>query len=159
MGEEQEPIIWRTWQELVAWYPTPEQANDEYNRQVAAWADYEPNEPGATSSGKRVSYIGWFWRDVDFAGLSIPIGRINDDMTGVMASNKWGYDSRHLTRDEALYFRDLLDTAFVALRDDDRREAKRVTRKLWSWMYRLKDVGSWYIEETWQQWQARHAGV
>src|SRR5690348_12365460 len=113
--EQEQQIAWRTWQELAAHYPTVEAANDEYNRQVSAWSDYEANEPGATSSGKRIPYIGWFWRDANFAELRIPIGRTPDGFTGVMESNKWGYDSRYLTHDEAQRFRDLLDTAFVAL--------------------------------------------
>lgn len=52
------------------------------------------------TGGKRIPYIGWYYRNVDWAGLSVPIADCGD-FIGICENNKWGYDQRYLEPDEA----------------------------------------------------------
>lgn len=76
--------------------------NRELNDFVARHADYEPgdSEPDPHGHGKRVPYIGWFWRDVDFAREYYVIGNCGQ-FIGFMENNKWGYPQRRLIPSEA----------------------------------------------------------
>jgi hypothetical protein len=74
--------------------------NNRLNEFVSTYADYKDNEVTPHGVGKRVPYIGWYWRAVDFVGGNIPIGDCGQ-FVGVMANNKWDYNERMLTPDEA----------------------------------------------------------
>lgn len=79
--------------------------NKELNEIVAKFADYEDDE----GDGMRVPYMGWYWRDVDFAGAD-PYITIGTDGTTVafMENNKWGYPERRLLPEEVATVRRLV---------------------------------------------------
>ena len=74
--------------------------SDELNAKLRAIDDAEGglDFDAFGNSGKRLPYIGWFWRDVDWSrddcvlGI-IPRGADGNDkpLVGFMESNKWGY--------------------------------------------------------------------
>lgn len=72
--------------------------NKELNELVSRYADYNDDDSGA--EGKRVPYIGWFWRSVDFANEDYRIGDCGE-FIGFMENNKWGYPGRSLTPKES----------------------------------------------------------
>lgn len=74
--------------------------NGELNRLVARYADYDDDESGDHGDGKRVPYIGWYWRNVDFVGGDFHVGHCGS-FIGFMENNKWDYPERRLTPDEA----------------------------------------------------------
>jgi hypothetical protein len=81
--------------------------NDHLNGFISDWADRKDDDAAPLAgllthneSGKRVPYIGWYWRDVDFAAKRITIADCGD-FIGFCENNKWGYDQRDLTDDEA----------------------------------------------------------
>lgn len=75
--------------------------NKELNDFVFKFANYDNDDEDAhLSTGKRVPYIGWFWRYTDFICGRIRIGNCGK-FIGVMENNKWGYSQRLLTPDEA----------------------------------------------------------
>jgi hypothetical protein len=74
--------------------------NRELNHFIASHDEFKDDEVDPHGHGKRVPYIGWYWRNVDFAtGKYIPIGDCGE-FIGFMENNKWGYASRILTPDE-----------------------------------------------------------
>ena len=73
--------------------------NDQLNDLVAKYADYDDDESG-NAWGKRVPYVGWFWRYVNFVDADFVIGDCVD-FVGFMENNKWGYRQRRLTPEEA----------------------------------------------------------
>lgn len=89
--------------------------NELYNRRVDKLADFAKDEKvyDDTNTGKRIPYIGWFWRDADFVTPQISIGRTNDGYIGVMENNKWDYPERLMTEQEASTFIDFLESAFA----------------------------------------------
>lgn len=102
-------------------------------------ADYSENDK--RGSGKRLPYIGWYWRSVDFAAKSIPVGDCGE-FIGFMENNKWGYSERDLTPDEADHAIALLwkareESNRGGLVSDlyDARDA--VLTELWDWMQTL----------------------
>ncbi len=81
--------------------------NQRYNDFVSQYSDYKdeekPQDPTAANGragGKRVPYIGWFWRSVDFANKEISLGDCGE-FIGIMENNKWGYPERLATEEEA----------------------------------------------------------
>ena len=121
--------------ELLAANPA-DLANKVYNDWIAEEAD-EPDE------GKAIPYLGWYWRDTDFARKSIPIGRSERGYIGVMENNKWGYASRYLTPAECDNFIAFIDRARAA-RDkggnhaDIRAGVDNVLCELREWMQSLE---------------------
>jgi hypothetical protein len=73
--------------------------NNRLNDFISHYSDLADGEEGH-HSGKRIPYIGWHWRSVDFVGLNIPVGNCGD-FIGFMENNKWDHDERMLTKDEA----------------------------------------------------------
>lgn len=72
----------------------------EYNDFIRQRADNDGED-----HGKRIPYIGWFWRHIEFSQpTSIPIGDCGE-FIGFMANNKWDYPERCLTEDEAAHVR------------------------------------------------------
>lgn len=116
--------------------------NDLYNRAVADLADYESGETDPHGHGKRIPYIGWFWRDCDFVHRCIAIGD-SGAFTGVMESNKWGYPERAMTPEEAETFIGYLERAFAARNRggnvaDAHAAAEVIFGELWDWFQTLK---------------------
>jgi hypothetical protein len=75
----------------------------EYNDFISSRAD--------DKNGKRVPYIGWYWRHITFSDLtSIPIGDCGE-FIGFMANNKWDYPERRLKADEAAHIVSIIDEA------------------------------------------------
>lgn len=80
--------------------------NERYNQFISSYADYNENDKpqdstisNGKSNGKRVPYIGWFWRDTNFANKLISIGDCGEYI-GIMENNKWDYSERLLTSEE-----------------------------------------------------------
>ncbi len=115
--------------------------NNLYNHQVAEWADYDDNQKGKHGYGKRIPYIGWFWRHTDFANKRISIGNCGD-FIGVMENNKWDYPEREMTEQEADTFIDYLEQAFAEaskINDSNHRaNAEKVFDELWKWFQTLE---------------------
>lgn len=78
--------------------------NDHYNDFCGSYADDE--------SSKRIPYLGWYWRHVNFAELKITIG-MGGGLVGFMENNKWDYPERDLTEAEAKKVISYLDRAIA----------------------------------------------
>jgi hypothetical protein len=93
--------------------------NDIYNDEIREYADFaDGDSANDTTTGKRIPYIGWFWRDTDFAERNITIGKATVESgyaesgyVGVMEKNKWDYPERQMTPEEAATFIDFLEQA------------------------------------------------
>lgn len=107
-----------------------------YNAHVAQYADYGTGMH-PEKGGKRIPYIGWFWRDTDFVGKQISIGNCGD-FIGVMENNKWGYPERLMTAEECDIFISYLDKAFAAKKDE---EKEQMFVECWEWFQTLKIEG------------------
>lgn len=70
--------------------------NNRLNSFMANHADKSKEE----GDGKRIPYIGWFWRSVNFVDGEITIGDCGD-FIGFMENNKWDYPERELSKEEA----------------------------------------------------------
>jgi hypothetical protein len=119
-------------------------ANSVLNDWCASVADYGDHDSDPHGHGKRLPYIGWYWRSVDFARKRITVGDCGD-FIGFMENNKWGHPERDLSPDECDHVIDLLWRA--------RREGSRggnlaeifaardeVLTELWGWMQDLTDI-------------------
>lgn len=83
----------------------------EYNEFLRNRADYEEGQQGKHGHGKRLPYIGWYWRHIEFSDLlNIPIGDCGE-FVGFIANNKWGYPERVLTEAEARAVMAIIDEA------------------------------------------------
>lgn len=94
--------------------------NNRYNDFIRERSSYreeekpvDPTIANGFSNGKRVPYIGWFWRATDFYNKNIPIGDCGSYI-GVMENNKWDYPERQLTEEECDKVIAILDEALVA---------------------------------------------
>jgi hypothetical protein len=102
--------------------------------------------------GKRIPYIGWFWRDVLFDSF-VPIGEAPSPdnsgrpFIGFMANNKWGYPERYLTEVERLQVLAYLDKAIASYRDKDALGA--ALRELWDYMQTLNTETTQGWEDAW----------
>lgn len=123
--------------------------NTRYNQFVSNLANYDddekPQDPtlsSGTTYGKRVPYIGWFWRNVDFSRKELPIGDTGE-FIGFIANNKWDYPQRLLTEGEANKVIEIIE---LAMREDEKggsvKEIREKTRaeleKLWGYLQTLK---------------------
>lgn len=85
--------------------------DQEYNSFLGKYADYDEDEYDPRGHGKRLPYIGWYWRSVQFSVPTlIPIGHCGD-FIGFMENNKWDYPSRYLTEEEAMKLIQIIDEA------------------------------------------------
>lgn len=95
--------------------------NERYNNFLSRWADLAENEEPFNKNienGKRIPYMGWFWRSLYFYKKEIPIGFSDDsDYIGFMASNKWGYPERNLTESE---FNQVIEIIDEAMRNNEK---------------------------------------
>jgi hypothetical protein len=112
-----------------------------YNNFLREWADYDITEDDPHGHGKRVPYIGWFWRDVDFAERRIPLGHCGD-FIGFMRSNKWNHPERVATPGEFAKIIEIIDGAIAeskkrGSREDVRENVNVELTKLWAYMQTL----------------------
>ena len=112
------------------------QINDRYNARIAEISDFEPGDTAFSWTGKRIPYIGWMWRDVDFAGRRIPVGNTGT-YKGIMESNKWGYPERLMTEEEATKFIGYLDAAFAKQDWGAKEQAEQIWAELRAWFQTL----------------------
>lgn len=122
-------------------------ANTVINDWCGDVADYRQNESDPEGHGKRLPYIGWYWRAVDFARKDITVGDCGD-FIGFMENNKWDHPERSLTEPEADHVIGLLWRArtegskggnladLYAARD-------AVLAELWDWMQGLTGLNGW----------------
>ena len=111
-----------------------ELVNEIFNSKVEKFAD-----DNSCEFGKAIPYIGWFWRDVNFAEKEIPIGNCGE-FIGVMENNKWDYPLRMMTEKEADKFIKLLENVMTAegTSDDEIALNKQKWLKiLWDWFQTL----------------------
>lgn len=129
-----------------------------YNRHIGDCADYsdfdKEQDKDKHDHGKRIPYIGWFWRDPDFIKKDVSIG-ICGSYVGVMENNKWGYPERLMTEQEVDTFIDYLDRAFAEKAKggwvhETEAKAEIVFNELWDWFQTLRNTGKWIREEDYE---------
>lgn len=108
--------------------------NTDYNVFLAANADFGKDEVDPRGHGKRIPYIGWYWRDVDFANGRARIGDCGE-FTGFMVNNKWDYDERNMTDEEHRHVLALVDLAMATSSLDEERA---ILADLWDYVAGLK---------------------
>lgn len=121
--------------------------NELYNIQVSRLADYSNEEHKTIDKhghGKRIPYIGWFWRNTDFVGKRVSIGDCGS-FIGVMENNKWGYAEREMTAEEVDKFIEYIERGFAG-----QDKAEEVFNELWGWFQTLRDTGDWCADYQWE---------
>lgn len=93
-----------------------ELVNNTLNSFIVDNDKFEADEHDPYGHGKRVPYIGWFWRNVDFANEYYTIGDCGD-FIGFMENNKWGYTQRRLTPEESKKVTKVVMAAYTASRE------------------------------------------
>lgn len=105
-------------------------------------ADYKEREKDIHGHGKRIPYIGWYWRNIDFFNNNVCIGDCGK-FIGIMQNNKWGYPERVLTEQE---YKILLKYLY-AIRswklghgdiNDNYKKSEVICNQLWDWMQTLE---------------------
>lgn len=115
----------------------------EYNDFLRHWSDYPEGEAGPGGRGKRLPYVGWFWRHVTFHDLeSIPIGDCGE-FVGFMANNKWDHPERNLTLEEARAVMAIVDEAMRVNQEGGesgkiQANTARDLDRLWDYMQTLE---------------------
>jgi hypothetical protein len=108
--------------------------NATYNDFINELADYKDGENDLHGHGKRVPYIGWFWRRLDFYNAKIPVGDCGE-FKGFIRNNKWGYEQRNLTQGEFENVVSIIDEArFLSVEEE--RNAK--IDELWDYVQSLE---------------------
>ncbi len=119
-----------------------EVVNTRYNNWCRDWADFSAKEEDLHGYGKRLPYIGWFWRDLNFYDRSIEIGDCGE-FIGFMANNKWDYPERSLTDEEFFIVVGYIDRAVAVISEGgnvgELIEARdSVLSELWDYLQTLK---------------------
>ena len=115
----------------------------QYNNFISNFADVKDGQEDHNACGKRVPYIGWYWRHINFSDLSdIPIGNCGD-FIGFMANNKWDYDERNLTEEEAIKVISYIDEAMRinqqgGMLNEIIENTHKKLDELWDYMQTLK---------------------
>lgn len=84
--------------------------DQQYNDFLRDHADFNEDEEDPHGHGKRLPYIGWFWRHLPFHSRRLPIGDTGG-FVGFMANNKWGYPERDTTNEEFAAIMAIIDDA------------------------------------------------
>jgi hypothetical protein len=71
----------------------------EYNDFLRTRSDYAEGESQTRPGGKKLPYIGWYWRHLQFSDGYLPLGNCGD-FIGFIANNKWDYPERKTTSEE-----------------------------------------------------------
>lgn len=107
---------------------------DQFNDMLSEMADFEDVEEKSIydhwSSGKRVPYLGAFWRNLNF-DEPIRIGISGSGMVGLMVTNKWYYPERTLTEEEQAEFVKLLDIGYVYYKNGNISQCQKELEKIW----------------------------
>jgi hypothetical protein len=113
--------------------------NEHYNKFCREYCDGTKDD-----DEKVIPYMGWFWRNTNFADKRIPIGFYGGHV-GIMENNKWDYPERYMTTAEADQLIALLDDAIIASRQGG--ELSKITENTWAavrkikpWMFSLPRV-------------------
>jgi hypothetical protein len=116
--------------------------DQEYNDCLGAWAD-DDDSP----RGKRIPYLGWYWRNVEFSRGSFTLGD-SGDVVGFMEKNKWGYPERTTTKEEFARAIALIDEARaidgqggIVSEIHAARDVK--LKELYDYLQSLKHEGTW----------------
>lgn len=122
-------------------------ANTVLNDWCADVADFGDRDDDPEGHGKRLPYIGWYWRSVDFARKRITVGDCGD-FIGFMENNKWDHPERDLTPEEVDHVLELLWRARAAagrggLLSEAWAARDEVLRELWDWMQGLTGLTRW----------------
>lgn len=110
----------------------------QYNNFLSSRADDEDD--------KRIPYIGWFWRYIQFSNpTSIPIGDCGE-FIGFMANNKWDHPERYLTLEESEKVIAIIDEAIRLSQQggilaDIEAATNAKLRELWDYMQTLAIEG------------------
>lgn len=108
--------------------------DNHYNAFLSDRADFGEKEADPRGHGKRLPYVGWFWRRVGFSNpKTIPIGNCGE-FVGFMENNKWDYPQRWLTEAEAAEVIAIIDAAMAAKTQED---ANRELARIWDYMQTL----------------------
>ena len=112
--------------------------DSQYNEFLRARADYEDGYEDPHGHGKRLPYIGWFWRHLEFSDGALPIGNCGD-FIGFIRNNKWNYPERMTTPSEFAEIMSIIDNAmFENEKGGDLKENVRNTNnelsRLWDYM-------------------------
>ena len=119
-----------------------ELVNEKVNDMIANISDYSPNNKDPHGHGKRIPYIGWYWRSIDMFNNNVFVGDCGD-FIGVMQNNKWGYPERKMTNDE---YKELKERLFQILSfwngwgniGENFRKTDNLAEELWAWMQTLE---------------------
>lgn len=119
--------------------------NTLFDNHVREYADYKEGEEDPHGHGKRLPYVGWFWRTPDFVNKQIAIGDCGD-FIGVMENNKWDYPERYMSEAECDKFVELLEHAFDSgfkgggKKEMEEAQAEREKRfnEIWEWFQTLR---------------------
>lgn len=84
--------------------------NARYNDFCSARCDVDDDKFPHVENGKRIPYMGWFWRSVNFYDRRITIG-FRGGYVGFMGNNKWDHDERDLSAPEVDKLMGFLDAA------------------------------------------------
>ena len=115
----------------------------QYNDFVSDRADYAEDEKDEHGHGKRVPYVGWYWRHIEFSTpKAIPIGDCGS-FVGFMANNKWDYPERRMTEEEARGAVAIIDAAIEESEkggesSEIRKKTNEKLDELWAYMQTIK---------------------
>lgn len=84
--------------------------DSEYNGFMSGRSDYKDGDKEERPGGKRLPYIGWYWRHLTFSSGTLPIGDCGS-FIGFMANNKWDYPERDMTPAEFAATMAIIDEA------------------------------------------------
>lgn len=110
--------------------------DDQLNERIQEIADFAKGEEDKRGYGKRLPYIGWFWRDIYPSEQRITIGHCGD-FVGVMMKNKWDYPARRLRPREIEIFLAMLDKAWKA---HGTAELDAACDHIWQW-FQTRRIG------------------
>lgn len=71
----------------------------QYNSFLSNRSDYSEKDEDRHGHGKRLPYIGWFWRHLNFSSGCLPIGDCGE-FIGFIPNNKWDHPERLTTKEE-----------------------------------------------------------
>jgi hypothetical protein len=87
--------------------------DQQYNEFLSDRSDYNKDQVDKHGGhGKRLPYIGWFWRHLNFSEKELPIGNCGS-FIGFIPNNKWDYPQRSTTREEFQKIMDIIDRAIA----------------------------------------------
>jgi len=89
--------------------------DDQYNDFLRSRSDADEKDDDYADilNGKRIPYMGWFWRHLEFSDGHLPLG-FDQGYVGFMANNKWDHHERNTTPEEFSKIMGFIDDAMVA---------------------------------------------